>query len=134
MALVSITRLRLRSFIYELPFIWHAVRSRLQAARADGHLAMDLRRSGDGVYWTMTLWRDIAAMRAFMGSGAHRRAMPKLMHWCDEASVAHWESDETTLPGWDEGKARLAREGRLSKLLNPSPLHTAGQLLGSSQK
>jgi hypothetical protein len=29
-------------------------------------------------------------MRAFMLSGAHQRAMPKLFNWCDEASVVHW--------------------------------------------
>jgi hypothetical protein len=131
-ALVSITRLRLRSFIYELPFIWHAVRSRMQAAQADGHLAMDLRRTQGGVYWTMTMWRDLAAMRAFMASGAHRTAMPKLMGWCDEAAVAHWETNETALPNWSDGTARLAREGRLSKVASPSPAHAAGQTLGSS--
>lgn len=93
---------------------------------------MDLRRSGGGVYWTLTMWRDIAAMRAFMGSGAHRTAMPRLMHWCDEASVAYWDTDAATLPSWSDAKTRLAREGRLSKIAHPSPAHAAGQTMGSS--
>lgn len=134
MALVSITRLRLRRFIYEVPFVWHAVRSQLQARRADGNIALATRRTGNGTYWTLTVWRDLAAMRAYMGAGAHRAAMPKLMDWCDEAAVAHWESHAVALPSWSEAEERLARDGRLSKIKHPSPAHAAGWTLGTSRQ
>lgn len=131
MTRVSITRSHLRSRWFELPFLWHAIRSNAQAKSADGCLGVTGRRHG-GAYWTMTVWRDAAATRAFMLSGAHKSAMPTLQHWCDEASVAHWEQVESSLPSWAEGEQRLAAAGRVMHVLYPSPAQAAGRTLGSS--
>ena len=131
LAHVSITRLKLRSGWYFFPFLWHTIRSRIQAKRADGCLGISLRKKPGHAYWTLTVWRDTAAMRAFMASGAHLKAMPKLLDWCDEAAVAHWQQEGSSLPTWSEGEERLVREGRLSKVRNPSPAHAAGHILGS---
>lgn len=128
---VSITRLRLRSRWFELPFLWHAIRSNAQAKSADGCLSVAVRRHG-GAYWTMTLWRDAAATRAFMLSGAHKAAMPTLQRWCDEASLDQWEQVDTSLPSWSEGEQRLATAGRVSHVVHPSPAQAAGRTLGSS--
>ena len=128
---VSITRLRLRSAWFELPFAWHALRSQLQARKADGCLAVIARRTSGKTYWTLTLWRDAEVTRAYMVSGAHRTAMPKLMNWCDEASLAHWEQGGNELPLWAEAEHRLANEGRISKVAHPSPAQLAGKPLGS---
>jgi hypothetical protein len=49
--------------------------------------------------------------------------MPHLMHWCDEASVAHWEQEELTLPSWEEADRRMRESGRISKVTNPSLEH-----------
>jgi hypothetical protein len=127
---VSITRLRLRSAWFEIPFLWYAVRSHIQAKGADGCLDLMIRRA-HGAYWTMTLWRDAAATRAFMLSGAHKTAMPKLQNWCDEASLAHWEQADAAMPTWEEAERRLATEGRLSHVHHPSPAQTAGLTVGS---
>lgn len=132
MAHVSVTRLKLRKGRYFFPFLWHTIRSQIQARRADGLLNMTLRGGRGHVYWTLTVWRDTAAMKAFMASGAHLKAMPKLLEWCDEAAVGSWQQDSETLPSWAEGEERLARDGRLSKVRHPSPAHVAGQLHGSS--
>jgi hypothetical protein len=126
MTRVSITRLRLRKMRFELPFVWHAMRSNAQARRADGCLALAVRRY-QGAYWTLTVWRDAAAVRAFMLAGAHRAAMPKLAQWCDEASVAHWEQEADALPDWIDAERRLATAGRTSTVLHPSPAQTAGE-------
>ena len=117
---VSITRIRLRRRRYEVPFLFGAMLAQFQAKRADGCFASVLRRHR-GAYWTMTVWRDAAATRAFMLSGAHRAAMPKLVRWCDEASLAHWERDNRHLPRWEEGERRLGQEGRISPVAHPSP-------------
>jgi hypothetical protein len=55
-----------------------------------------------------------------MISGAHRRVMPRLLEWCDEASVAHWLQDSPEPPLWDEAHRRMQGEGRRSKVNNPS--------------
>lgn len=130
MARVSITRLRLRKAIYLIPFIWYARRSQVQARRADGCFGAKVRRHRDA-FWTLTCWHDQAAMRAFMLSGAHRAVMPKLVTWCDEASLAHWVQDGNDLPPWSEGERRLAESGRTSLVAHPSPAHAAGDPTGS---
>jgi heme-degrading monooxygenase HmoA len=132
MSLVSVTRLRLRATRYFLPFAWHAFRSALQARHADGALSVATRRA-EGSHWTLTVWRDKAAMRAFMLGGAHRDAMPRLQDWCDEAAVAHWEQDGAIAPAWREAERRLAAEGRLSAVKFPSPAQRAGRPLGTAE-
>ena len=47
----------------------------------------------------MTAWDSQESMRRYMTTGSHKKAMPKLMKWCDEASVAHWEQEGDALPG-----------------------------------
>lgn len=74
-------------------------------------------------FWTVTTWRDEAAMRAYMIAGAHKAAMPKLMDWCDEAATAHWDQDDMTPPTWAEAHARLVAGGRPSKVRRPSQAH-----------
>ena len=120
MAFVSITRLRLRSWWYVPGFVWHALRSRRQAAAAPGNLATAVLNEARRTFWTRTVWRDEAAMLAFMRSGAHRQAMRHLPEWCDEASVAHWQQASPEPPCWMEVHRRMQRDGRRSLVRHPS--------------
>jgi hypothetical protein len=74
-------------------------------------------------FWTLTAWASEEDMRRYMMAGAHKKAMPHLMNWCDEACVAHWTQDEDTLPSWVEADRRMRAEGRVSKVNHPSPHH-----------
>jgi hypothetical protein len=125
--LISVTRLRIRSYRYLPPFVWYSVRSAWQARRAGGFLGGKLMGDGRRTYWTTTAWVDEAAMRAYRNSGAHFTAMRKLLDWCDEASYTHWVQDSAELPDIKEAHRRVRDEGRLSKVRNPSPAHAAGQ-------
>jgi hypothetical protein len=127
---VSVTRLRLRSAWYFPAFVWHTIASNRQAKRADGCLGVNLRRAG-GAYWTLTLWRDVAAMRAFILSGSHRTAMPHLVNWCDEAAMARFDWAGDTLPSWDEAERQMSVNGKTSPVKHPSPAHAAGLTLGT---
>jgi hypothetical protein len=71
----------------------------------------------------MTTWDCQADMQRFMISGAHKAAMPRLLNWCDEAAVAHWEQTHKDLPSWPEADQRMRSQGRASKVRNPSPHH-----------
>jgi hypothetical protein len=51
--------------------------------------------------------------------------MPKLFKWCDEAAYTHWTVADEKLPEWPEAHERLQSEGRLSRVAQPSPDHTA---------
>ena len=70
-----------------------------------------------------TLWTDEAAMKSFTVCGVHRTIMPKLLEWCDEASVARWTQDSSQEPTWEEVHQRMQRDGRASKVNHPSEAH-----------
>jgi quinol monooxygenase YgiN len=128
MPLVSVTRLHLRSAWFLPAFFWHSNKAARQARLAPGNLLAAVRRDRHAGYWTLTVWADEAAMRAFMLAGAHRAAMPRLLDWCNEAAVVHWHQDSRETPTWDEAHRRLQSEGRTSKLKHPSEAHLKFQL------
>jgi len=125
MPVVSITRLRVRSWRFLPIFFLYALRSARQAARSEGSLAAKLLRDDRNTFWTATIWENEANMKSFMLAGIHRRAMPKLLNWCDEAALVHWTQQGNELPTWSEACVRLQREGRRSKVNHPSPVHAA---------
>ena len=125
MAIAAITRLRLRKLRTVPIFMLGAFRSRRQALGSDGCLAADVRMIGARVFWTRSLWRDAEAMRNFMRGGPHRAVMPKLIDWCDEASLVDWPRD--TLPEWTEAEAQMRSAGRLSRVRHPSPAQARGE-------
>jgi len=120
MALVSVTRLRVRLWRYLPAFLVQSFRVVRQAKRAEGNLAASVLRDANLAFWTRTLWRDEAVMRSFMGAGAHQRVMPRLPKWCDEAALVHWEQDGSEPPSWLEAHRRLRQQGRRSRVDYPS--------------
>jgi hypothetical protein len=123
MIFVSLTRLRLRSLRFVPVFAVYMLRSLRQVKKATGFQHGALLADRRWTFWTMTAWDTQESMRRYMNTGSHKAAMPHLLHWCDEASVAHWDQAETTLPSWTEADKRLRADGRASKVLNPSPQH-----------
>jgi hypothetical protein len=101
-------------------FVWRTAQSVRQTERTAGFLAGKLLRDARNAFWTVAAWEEEAAMNAFRTSGAHRSAMPKLLEWCDEASVVHWTQETPELPAWLEAHRRMEEEGRLSKVNHPS--------------
>ena len=125
MPFVSVTRLRIRHWRFLPAFIWQAFRSSQQAKSAPGNVSVSVLNDRDRAFWTRTVWTDERAMKNFMLAGAHRGAMPKLAHWCDEAALTHWIQEDTEAPTWDTAYAHLKSEGRRSKVHHPSAAHEA---------
>ena len=125
---VSVTRFRLRSLRFLPFFLLHANRTIAQIRKTDGFLAGAVQREADLVFWTMTVWRDEHAMRAYGASGAHRKAAPRLSEWADEASVGRWSQVGDNLPEWPEAVRRLREEGRPLTLRHPAPDHFEQQV------
>jgi len=124
MPIVSITRLRVRSWLYLPAFLIQAFRSARQAAVAEGNLATKLLRDRRNTFWTGTSWSTEDSMKAFMRSGVHGPVMRRLLQWCDEAALVHWTQDDVELPSWEQAHIRLLKEGRRSKVNRPSAAHT----------
>ena len=123
MPVVSITRLRIRAWRFMPAFAFYAVRSRMQAAKAEGNRGLNLLREPGNIFWTATVWDSEAAVKQFMLAQPHGEAMLRLMHWCDEASVVRWSQDTIELPDWLEAHRRMQSEGRPSKVRFPSAAH-----------
>src|SRR5215467_15278827 len=69
MPFVSITRLRVRRWRYVPQFLFQSIRAARQAKGAAGSVSVSVLRDADRTFWTRTVWRDEAAMRAFMQAG-----------------------------------------------------------------
>ena len=120
---VSVTRFRVRSLRFLPFFLFHAQRCLAQIRRADGYMAGALRHERDHAYWTTSVWRDEAALLAYVSGGAHRDAMPKLSEWGDEASTVRWVQDSAEPPSWPEAIERMRHKGHPLPLRHPGPEH-----------
>ena len=127
MALVSVTRLHVRSWRYIPVFLIQAIHASWQAKSAEGSLAVSILQETRNTFWTRTVWSHEEAMKSYVISGVHKRVMRSLLEWCDEAAVVHWEQEGSQPPSWEETYSRLMKDGRLSKVNDPSKDHLAYQ-------
>jgi hypothetical protein len=126
MPLVSVTRLRIRSWRYMLPFALYTLRATGQARKSTGFLGGWVGSSGNRAFWTVTVWTDEAAMKRYRDSGVHKAAMPKMLDWADEAAMARYEQPVAEPPDGAAAHAALLSRGRTSKVRHPTTAHTAG--------
>ena len=126
MAFVSVTRLRVRGFRFLPTIALHTWRSRRQLRGAEGFIGGYLATGPRLTLWTVTVWANEAAMRAYRNAAPHLKAMPKLIRACDEAAVVHWTSGDGAVPSPAEAAERM-KAGRLSKVRHPSADHLAGE-------
>lgn len=126
MASISITRLRIRRLTFLPGFAVRTLLSQRQLRHSPGFIGGYTALGPRFTFWTVTIWQDIEAMRAFRRSGAHLKAMPKLLDWCDEAAVATVTGE--TLPDVSQATQNLIKEGRISKVRYPSPAHARGEV------
>jgi hypothetical protein len=123
--LISLTRLRLKSIRYVPAFAYFSLLSTAQVRRSPGFVAVRFLMDRRLTFWTMTAWRDEASMKAFRGAAAHRRAMPKLKIWCDEASVTRWTGPVAAMADWSAAAAMMAAQGEPSHVQQPSSAQTS---------
>ena len=128
MPLISITRLRVRSWRYLPLFFFQTLRIAFQASSSDGNLTTTLLRDRRSTFWTSTTWATEASMKTFMHAGVHGPVMNRLLDWCDEAALVHWTQDGAEPPTWEQAHRRIQEEGRRSKVNHPSPGHTAYEI------
>ena len=98
MAFVSITGLKLNSFIHSPRFWWLAIRSMRQAMRAAGNISASA-QTINGIHHTLTVWKDEASMRAYLVQGAHLQAV-KAFRSIATGKTIGFEADIP--PAWSE--------------------------------
>jgi hypothetical protein len=127
MPFVSVTRLRVRSLFYLIPFLRANEASVKELKASKGLLKGKELIDQKLTFWTITLWEDEGSMKAFRGSASHRTAMQHLPKWCNEASYHHWIQETNELPSWNTIAERVYSEGKLSKVRNPSTAQAANR-------
>lgn len=125
MPVISVTRLRVRSWHFLPAFLFTAFRIGGQARKAAGNLGVKVLNDHRRAFWTCTCWDSESSMKAFMLADPHGPAMRRLLHWCDEAALVHWTQDNDESPSWDEAHKRMLRYGRPSKVNHPSSAQQA---------
>ena len=107
MVYVSITGLRLKSVLHAPRFWWLAAGAMAQARSAPGNLRADA-RTINGVHHTLSVWSDEAAMRRYLGAGAHRRAMRAFRAMADGKTCGYLAE---SAPDWSEVHAIWQQRG-----------------------
>ena len=125
MVFVSVTRVRPRSLRFLLVVILHSWRSRHQFRGTRGFIGGYLASGPRFGMWTVTVWEDEQSMREYRNTGAHLKAMPKLIDACAEASFVHWTTDDRSIPS-PQLISQKMKQGRTSKLRHPSSEHLTG--------
>lgn len=67
-------------------------------------------------------------MKNYILAGVHGRVMRNLLHWYDEAAIAHWTHDSAEDPTWQEAHQQMLKIGHLSKVNHPSKAHSEFQI------
>jgi heme-degrading monooxygenase HmoA len=127
MPFVSVTRLRVKSIFRLIPFFRANDASVKDLISAKGLIRGKELMDKNLTFWTITLWEDEASMKAFRGSISHRKAMQNLPKWCNEASYHHWIQESMEFPDWHSASQKLFKEGKLSKVRNPSKSQLSNQ-------
>lgn len=123
MAVIVVTRLRLRDQAVLDEFFTAAVAVLDQAKNSAGSLAADVLADANNAWWTCTVWQDPSSMRAFVSSEPHLSTMARLDDWCDEATFVSWEQISEDPPDWQTGYRRLVADGQAASLTHASDAH-----------
>lgn len=125
MAFVALTRIRLRSSDFLLPFMLHAGRALRFLHHAPGWLMTQTRKTQGLTFWFMSVWEDASAQQAHRGVGGPLIDLRKFRYWCDEIATAEWTQASTEPPSWEEAEERLRSSARLHRVEHPSAAQRA---------
>ena len=120
MAVIVVTRLRLRDPALLDEFFTDAVAAIEQAQKSEGNLGADALADANNAWWTVSSWQDRSWMRAFVANLPHRNIMHRLDHYCDEATFVDWEQGSPDLPDWPTSHRHLVADGQSAELTDPS--------------
>ena len=104
--IVTVTGLRTNNIIATAKFWWLAIPAFRQAQKAKGNLFCETRKI-NGVYHTLTAWKDRKHMKHYVLSGAHRKAMGQF-HKIATGTTISFEAD--LMPSWQEAVAKWEKD------------------------
>ena len=121
MAIIVVTRLRLKDPALLDDFFTDAVAALEQAQKSDGNLGVDALGDANNAWWTVTSWRERRQMHSYVRSEPHQTIRSHLDRYCDEATFVAWEQDSPDLPDWQTNWRHLTADGHAAELSAASP-------------
>jgi hypothetical protein len=119
-AVIVVTRLRLKDAALLDEFFTDAVAVLEQAQKSEGNLGVDALADANNAWWSVSSWRAGDPMQAFVNSEPHLSITARLDHYCDEATFVDWEQDRPDLPDWQTSWRHLTADGQVAELTQPS--------------
>jgi len=105
---VSITGLQFKRPWNIVPFLWHAIPSKMQADQSPGILKSEVKNI-DGVRHTLTVWKSQQDMIAFAYSGRHQKAIAAFMRFFTGKTYGY---ETTDVPDWEQARKIWEEKGR----------------------
>jgi heme-degrading monooxygenase HmoA len=119
-AVIVVTRLRLKDAALLDEFFTDAVAALEQAQKSEGNLGVNALADANNAWWSVSSWRARDPMQAFVNSEPHLSITARLDHYCDEATFVDWEQDSPDLPDWQTSWRHLTADGQVAGLTQPS--------------
>ncbi len=123
MAVIVVTRLRLRDPALLDDFFTDALAAIEQAQKSDGNLGVDALADANNAWWSVTSWQERRLMQSYVRTEPHRTIQSHLDRYCDEATFVDWEQDSADLPDWPTNWRHLVADGQAAELSQPSAAH-----------
>ncbi len=117
------TRLKLKSMVYLLPFWIQNEQVVHQLRSSQGFLKGKELATPNLSMWTATLWDSREDIRDFYLSGSHKKVMRNIDKWSSEAVTGHQEVDFLEIPDWEQIRQELTRNGYFINLKDASSKH-----------
>jgi quinol monooxygenase YgiN len=127
MAVIVVTRLRLKDPALLDEFFIDAVAAIEQAQKSDGNLGVDALADASNAWWSVSAWQERRPMQSYVRSEPHQTIRSKIDHYCDEATFVDWEQDSPALPDWQTNWRHLVADGLAAELTQPSAAHQTRQ-------
>jgi hypothetical protein len=123
MAVIVVTRLRLKDPALLDDFFTDALAAIEQAQKSDGNLGVDALADANNAWWSVTSWQERRLMHSYVRTEPHRTIQSHLDRYCDEATFVDWEQDSADLPDWPTNWHHLVADGQAAEISQPSAAH-----------
>ena len=123
MAVIVVTRLRLKDPALTDEFFTDAVAAIEQAQKSEGNLGVDALADANNAWWSVSSWQERRPMHAYVRSEPHQTIRSKIDRYCDEATFVDWEQASPDLPDWQTNWHHLVASGEGAELTQPSAAH-----------
>lgn len=107
MAIIVVTRLRLKDPALLDDFFTDALAAIEQAQKSDGNLGVDALADANNAWWSVTSWQERRLMQSYVRTDPHRTIqshLDRLTPWSSCSHLAGW--DASGLRGSQRGTAR----------------------------